>query len=73
MLPTSFSAAGIFFCFLEKEKAPDFPMGESDVEAQRSPRDKRQTQEKDKHRNKPRLWRTLMQRELHNREQHHKV
>lgn len=33
---TSFSAAGIFFCFLVKEKAPDL-IGESDVEAQRSP------------------------------------
>ncbi len=32
----SFSAAGIFFCFLVKEKAPDL-IGETDVEAQRSP------------------------------------
>lgn len=33
----SFSAAGIFFCFLVKEKAPDL-MGEADVEAQRLPK-----------------------------------
>lgn len=32
----SFRAAGIFFCFLVKEKAPDL-MGETDVEAQRLP------------------------------------
>lgn len=37
---TSFSAAGIFFCFLVKEKAPDL-MGDTDVEAQRSPEEKR--------------------------------
>lgn len=34
---TSFSAAGIFFCFLVKEKAPGL-IGETDVEAQRSPK-----------------------------------
>lgn len=36
-LLASFSAAGIFFCFLVKEKAPDL-MGETDVEAQRLPK-----------------------------------
>ncbi len=39
MFPASFSAAGIFFCFLVKEKAPDL-IGETDVEAQRSPKEK---------------------------------
>jgi len=37
MLCTSFSAAGIFFCFLEKENAPDL-IGDTDVDAQRSPK-----------------------------------
>lgn len=36
LILASFSAAGIFFCFLVKEKAPDL-MGETDVEAQRLP------------------------------------